>query len=318
LYASACEACGTFCGILTGWQGTSGSGGEVENRTLFLEVWDGSSRDFSDWPLFMPANGVPGEPAFGSLGWKRPTLPHTFACTGVPSTPGLGVMGWKYHRPAGLVWGGHSCPPLRQKSSQISGLTVTDGFLFCRWNSGSTLACASLRGQECSRHTKMQFVSNSYEYRRRLPHYQKADRVLFVTFCTLGREQLAAEARDVVLRHSIHDHGKRYLLHAAVVMPDHVHLMLTPLRDENGWPHSLASILKLIKGTSAREVNKLLGHEGPLWQEESFDHVLRGKESFAEKLEYIRRNPVRKGFVDRPEDYRWLWIEDSGSGGLAG
>jgi len=88
--------------------------------------------------------------------------------------------------------------------------------------------------------------------------------------------------------------------------------MLTPLRDEKGWPYPLASILKSLKGTSAREVNKLLQRGGPLWQEEAFDHVLRGDESFAEKLEYIRQNPVRRGLVMRPEDYGWLWVGDSG------
>jgi REP element-mobilizing transposase RayT len=157
----------------------------------------------------------------------------------------------------------------------------------------------------------MPFVARKYEYRRQLPHYPKFDRTLFVTFCTLGREELSPAARDVVLRHCIHDHGKRYLLHAAVVMPDHVHLLLTPLRDENGWPHSMASILKLTKGTSAREVNRLMGRSGPLWQEESFDHVIRGDESFKEKLEYIRQNPLRRRLVDRPGEYRWLWVGDS-------
>ena len=157
----------------------------------------------------------------------------------------------------------------------------------------------------------MQFVSNRYEYRRRLPHYQKADCVLFITFCTLGRQQLSAEAREVVFRHCMHDNGRRFLLHGAVVMPEHVHLLLTPLRDRDGWPYSLAAVLKAIKGASAREVNRLLGRGGPVWQEESFDHVLRGDESFEEKLEYIRQNPVRRGLVRRAEDYPWLWIGDS-------
>jgi REP element-mobilizing transposase RayT len=98
-----------------------------------------------------------------------------------------------------------------------------------------------------------------------------------------------------VLQHCLHDHGKRYELHAAVVMPEHVHLLLTPLRDEKGWPYGLPSILKLLKGTSARSVNRLLGSSGPVWQEESFDHVPRTQESFEAKLEYIRQNPVRRG-----------------------
>jgi REP element-mobilizing transposase RayT len=132
-----------------------------------------------------------------------------------------------------------------------------------------------------------------YEYRRKLPHYQKVDRMHFVTFCKLLRDPLPPEARDVVLQHCLHDHGRRLQLHAAVVMPDHVHLLLTPLQDKEGWPYALPAILKSIKGTSARSVNKLLHHTGPVWQEESFDHVLRSQESLEEKLEYVRQNRKR-------------------------
>jgi hypothetical protein len=54
-------------------------------------------------------------------------------------------------------------------------------------------------------------------------------------------------------------------------------------------------------------VNKLLCRQGPVWDEESFDQVLRTDESWEEKREYIRQNPVRAGIVQRAEDYRWLW-----------
>ena len=151
--------------------------------------------------------------------------------------------------------------------------------------------------------------AHNYDYHRRLPHYQKADRAIFVTFRKLNREPFAANARDVILQHCLHDDGRRFILHAAIVMPDHVHMLLTPTRDQAGWPYSLPEILKLIKGVSARSVNKLLGSSGPIWQEESFDHVLRSDESFAEKLGYIRQNPVRAGLVKRAEEYPWLWVE---------
>jgi len=98
-------------------------------------------------------------------------------------------------------------------------------------------------------------------------------------------------------------------LHAVVIMPEHVHLLLTPLRNDEGWPFPLKDILKLIKGPAACSVNRLAGTWGALWQDESFDHVLRCNESFDEKLDYIRQNPVRRGLVARPEDYPWLWIE---------
>ncbi len=152
-------------------------------------------------------------------------------------------------------------------------------------------------------------LDRKYEYRRKLPHYQKADRALFVTFRkNTIREPFSPAARSAVLQHCLFDHGKRYKLHAVVVMPEHVHLLLTPLADEKGWPYGLPLILKQLKGTSARSVNKLSGSWGPVWQEESFDHVLRSSESFEEKLEYIRQNAVRRGLVKRPEDYPWLWV----------
>ena len=156
--------------------------------------------------------------------------------------------------------------------------------------------------------------AHRYDYRRRLPHHQKAERVIFVTFRKLNRDPFPANARDVILQHCRHDDGKRIQLHAAVVMPDHVHLLLTPLRDEQGWPYGLPAIIKLIKGVSARNVNKLLGSSGPVWQEESFDHILRSNESFQEKQDYIRKNPVRAGLVGKPQDYRWLWVEESPCG----
>jgi len=93
-------------------------------------------------------------------------------------------------------------------------------------------------------------------------------------------------------------------------MPEHVHLLMTPLRDPQGNMFCLSEILRGIKGASARSVNQLLGGSGPLWQEESFDHVLRSEESFQQKIEYIRQNPVRRGLVKTPEEYRWLWIRE--------
>jgi REP element-mobilizing transposase RayT len=100
-------------------------------------------------------------------------------------------------------------------------------------------------------------------------------------------------------------------LHAVVIMPEHVHLLLTPMRNAEGWPFTLKDILKLIKGPAARSVNMLTGTHGALWQDESFDHVLRSNESFDEKLEYICRNPVRRELVAQPEEYEWLWVEGS-------
>ena len=71
-------------------------------------------------------------------------------------------------------------------------------------------------------------------------------------------------------------------------MPDHVHLILTPLIDERrGEMFSLIRIMQSIKGSSARAINQRLRRNGPVWQEESFDHVLRSSEGLDAKIEYV-------------------------------
>jgi REP element-mobilizing transposase RayT len=161
---------------------------------------------------------------------------------------------------------------------------------------------------------------SKYRYRRRLPHLQKADAAVFVTFCTGGRCVLPEAARDLVLEHCLREGGLqpftgegarttlRIHLYAVVVMPHHVHLLFLPLRDENGWPFPLVDILQCLKGATAHRINKLLRSSGPVWEEESFDHVLRSHEGLRNKCEYIRQNPVEAGLVRRPEDYGWLWV----------
>ncbi len=95
-------------------------------------------------------------------------------------------------------------------------------------------------------------------------------------------------------------------------MPDHVHLIFTPLLDGAILEVvSLARVTKAIKGASAHLINRRLGRRGTVWQEESFDRVLRFSEKLDEKVEYVLNNPVRRGLVVNHEDYRWLWVPAS-------
>jgi putative transposase len=70
----------------------------------------------------------------------------------------------------------------------------------------------------------------------------------------------------------------------------------------------LAGITRAIKGTSAHLINRQLGSLGRVWQEESFDRVLRVSEKLDEKIAYVLDNPVRKGLVHSAEEYRWLSV----------
>jgi REP element-mobilizing transposase RayT len=136
--------------------------------------------------------------------------------------------------------------------------------------------------------------------RRNLPHWQVGGSTYFVTFRIVGPE-LPPEARKLVLDACQHFDGQRYALWAAVVMPDHVHLLLQPKEQEPGQWWLLSNILHSIKSFIANQINKLLKHEGNVWQDESFDRIVRNEEEFLEKWNYIRNNPVKRGLCPEPE-----------------
>jgi putative transposase len=84
-----------------------------------------------------------------------------------------------------------------------------------------------------------------------------------------------------------------------VIMPDHVHLFVRGFDLELGrWVGMLRQLL-----AKARPANE---RDGTVWQEGFFDHLLRSGESYAQKWEYVRDNPVRAGLVARWEQWPWL------------
>jgi REP element-mobilizing transposase RayT len=145
-------------------------------------------------------------------------------------------------------------------------------------------------------------------YRRNLPHFQKDFRPHFLTFCTYRGAILPEWARSITLACCLHEHNVKIDLKVAVVMPDHVHIILTPLVDyERLEVVSLEQITKSIKGASAHLINRRLGSRGTVWQVESFDRVLRCSEQLDAKVAYVKANPVRAGLVSVPEEWPWLW-----------
>ena len=143
---------------------------------------------------------------------------------------------------------------------------------------------------------------DTFAYARDLLHLRKAGKTYFLTFVTHGRWTLPPAARDLTLKACTVSHEEAYWLHAAVVMPDHVHLLMTAF-DE----YDLARIVHRIKGISAHGINKLLARTGAVWQREYFDRIVRSDEDLLRKGEYLLANPVRKGLVTNPLDYPWTW-----------
>jgi putative transposase len=99
--------------------------------------------------------------------------------------------------------------------------------------------------------------------RRRLPHWQLATSTYFVTF-RLKSGVIFEDERKIILNAIKYFHNVRYWVTVAVVMPDHIHLILKPFVVESDIEYSLSRILQSIKGFSAREINKARGTKGTL------------------------------------------------------
>jgi len=96
------------------------------------------------------------------------------------------------------------------------------------------------------------------------------------------------EVRETVRACLMKFDGQRLNVHAAVIMPTHVHALLEPI-----GANTRSELLKGIKGASARQVNKLLGTSGTFWMDESYDHIVRSEKQYRHFLRYIEENPSK-------------------------
>ena len=91
--------------------------------------------------------------------------------------------------------------------------------------------------------------------------------------------------------------GRKHI--AFVVMPNHVHLLITPLE-------AVSKLVQSLKRFTAREGNRMLGLTGqPFWQDESYDRLVRNEAEFDRIVRYIEWNPVTVGLSATPEEFQW-------------
>jgi putative transposase len=148
-----------------------------------------------------------------------------------------------------------------------------------------------------------------------LKRYQQAGQLHYVTFTCYRRAGFLAtpHARDVFV-HDLERARRWYGFYIVgfVAMPEHVHLLVSePERA------TLALALQMLKQTTSRKLKAIAG-DHRFWQARYYDFNVWSERKRAEKLRYMHRNPVKRGLVAQPEDWRWSSFRHYLSGADAG
>lgn len=117
-----------------------------------------------------------------------------------------------------------------------------------------------------------------------------------VTTVTSGRRALFSRTSNAELLIKIIFHYRdqgRYRLHAFAVMPEHLHVLLTPASNQ-----TIERCAQCIKGGFSHEVPKLFG--GAIWQAGFHEHRVRDAADFLNQAEYIATNPAKRRLTDHP------------------
>ncbi len=127
-----------------------------------------------------------------------------------------------------------------------------------------------------------------------------------MTTTVKGRKPLFLEQKNAkILINIIYKQRlrKRFYLLRFVVMPEHLHLMLVPSGN-----NTISFIMQEIKKGSARLINANGRIKGKVWMDEYYESVIRGERDFIMRMQYMANNPVKRGLVEKAEDYLYSSI----------
>ena len=138
--------------------------------------------------------------------------------------------------------------------------------------------------------------------RKDAPQYK---RTFFVTTKTSqGKRLLQSDRFAGLFVDTLRSYVKagRFEVHDFVVMPDHVHLLLSVDKSI-----SIEKAVQFIKGGFSYRLKKEMGYTGEVWQRGFSEVRVEGEVSFEAHRKYIEENPVRAGLVRAGEEYRWCF-----------
>jgi putative transposase len=177
----------------------------------------------------------------------------------------------------------------------------------------------------CLAHNKEIPTMTEHIHLKRLERVWVNNPIFFITCCTHRKQPILANAKIVSIlveewTGALERHG--WVIGRYVVMPDHVHFFCAPMGGM-GDPacKDLSVFMQQWKQWTSKRIIRECSPDGPsglqetqqaiqrfealIWQARFFDHLIRSQESYSQKWDYVRQNPVRAGLVKNPEE--WLW-----------
>ena len=116
--------------------------------------------------------------------------------------------------------------------------------------------------------------------------------------CPIFRDHAAAQMLQRVIAEV--QTGMGVIIHAYVIMPDHLHIVLTLPPKQR-----ISRVMRLIKGRFSKRWNARTGGSRAVWQSRYHEEALRSDEALRGAVDYVHWNPVVAGFVQCPEDWPW-------------
>jgi putative transposase len=131
-------------------------------------------------------------------------------------------------------------------------------------------------------------------------HATSNGQTYMITSSTWGRRAVFSREpwAKLLIDTLYHYRGSAYLLHEFVVMPDHIHVLLTPKT-------SLEKAVQFIKGGFSYRAKKELGSNLEIWQKGYSDHRIRDASDYRVHQIYVQENPVRKHLCERAEEHSY-------------
>ncbi len=145
-------------------------------------------------------------------------------------------------------------------------------------------------------------IEDFRSYRRNLPHWRLSGSVCFLTWrLHQTHPELNEAARDIVVSALKHFDNERYHLVGLVVMDDHVHVIVKPILS-----HELSALTYTWKSFTANRIQREVGLQGAIWQDESWDRIVRDEDELLEKAQYMLSNPAKRW--PGINEYKWVYL----------